>query len=231
MAGRRIILGFVGRVDFAQKRVDRFPALLAYLRAQGLDCELHILGSGDASETLPRQFAAQDKVTFWGRQSGDKYWEIMSQWDFVIYTSDHEGSPLAMIEAMSAGNIPLFPQIGSGGDRVVSTIDPSLLYPPEDWPKVAAILKSWTHRPEHALNEARAACRQLSQGHNSDAYHERFMEFLNHVLELPRISGEFAPKRPFHATDYLPLGLLTRYSPRAYFRANAIIPHPSEDQK
>lgn len=229
IANRRIVLGFVGRVDFAQKRVDRFPALLACLRQQGLDCELQFLGSGDASKSLPSRFDDQEKVTFWGRQSGDHYWKIMGQWDFVIYTSDHEGSPLAMIEAMSAGNIPIFPKIGSGGDRVVSKIDPTLLYPPEDWLGVAAILKAWTQRSDQSLTESRAACRQLSQGHASDAYHERFMSFLNRVLELPRISGEFTPDRPFYPTDHLPFGLLTRLNPKGYYRANPLTPYRSKD--
>ena len=217
---RRVVLGFVGRLDFAQKRVDRFPALLKGLQENGIDCELHFLGSGDASESLPQRFAPNAPVKFWGRQGGSKYWEIMSQWDFVVYTSDHEGSPLAMLEAMSLGNIPLFPQIHSGGDLVVKRIDPSLLYPPEDWNALAKSIKSWALRDDADVHEHRLSCRDESLKHSPRSYHEQFMSFFETITSSPRVSKDFASPRPFSILDRVPFGLLKRQFPKAFYRAN-----------
>ncbi len=222
MNERRIVIGFVGRLDYAQKRVDRFPQLLAVLQKHGIDCELQFLGNGDASQSLPDRFPKDSPVRFLGRRSGDEYWKIMSQWDFVLYTSDHEGSPLAMIEAMSAGNIPIFPRIGSGGDLIVNQIDPSLIYAPEDWESIAGTIQSWSTRDDNSIQASRERCRKIALNHSPEAYHEQFMAFFNRIVSKPKISKNFASHRPFFLADTLPFGLLKRWAPRAFFNATPI---------
>ena len=219
---RPIVLGFVGRLDFAQKRVDRFPQLLQHLQAEGIDCEIQFLGSGNASESLPKQFPENSPVQFFGRKSGSEYWDIMSKWDYVISTSDHEGSPLAMIEAMSVGNLPIFPSIKSGGDLIVQEIDPSLLYEPEDWKSIASLVKDWKGREDDHIHDARSRCRQFSLTHSPESYHEQFMDLLTDIIQMPRISGNFSSPRPRFLTDYIPFGILNRWIPKGFFHANAI---------
>ena len=231
LKGRRVVLGFVGRLDYAQKRVDRFPPLLKSLQGNGIDCELQFLGTGDASESLPQRFAPDAPVKFWGRQNAPKYWEIMKHWDFAIYTSDHEGSPLAMLEAMSVGNIPLFPEIKSGGDLVVKRIDPSLLYPSENWDRLAQVIQTWAKHPDELLHSHRVACREESLKHSPERYHEKFMTFLETTVSSPRISRDFATPRPFYVRDRIPFGLLKRHFPKAFYQANPIRPSVEPDQK
>ena len=227
MSNRRIVIGFVGRLDYAQKRVDRFPPLLSALQNQGINCELQFLGTGDASQSLPKRFPKDSPVSFLGRRSGDEYWKTMSEWDFVLYTSDHEGSPLAMIEAMSAGSIPIFPRIGSGGDLIVRQIEPSLLYSPEDWKSVVAIIRDWSTRDSNTIQESREKCRRLALSHSPEKYHEKFMTFLNRIVSEPRISRDFLSPRPFFFTDALPFALLKRWTPKAFFNANSVAPKTS----
>ena len=224
LKNRRLVLGFVGRLDYAQKRVDRFPSLLQHLEQKGIDCEIQFLGSGDASDTLPQRFEPDAPVKFWGRQDAPKYWEIMAQWDFVVYTSDHEGSPLAMLEAMSLGNIPLFPKIQSGGDLVVNRISPTLLYPPENWSALAETIIAWTQRDEEDIHAHRLACREESLKHSPRSYHEKFMTFFDSVISSPRVSKDFISPRPFSLLDHIPFGLLKRQFPKAFYRANPICP-------
>ena len=220
--GKVLVLGYVGRVTLAQKRVDRLPALLDAVMRAGIPCRMEILGNGDALSTLPSRFPARAPVTFHGRKEGDEYWRIMSRWDFVLSTSDHEGSPLSLVEAMSLGNIPVFPRIGSGGDTLVSELDPALVYPPEDWGAVVRILKGRRKRSPETWRETRERCRQLSLRYSPDAYHSRFREFFSRILEMPRISREFAHRRPFHPADHLPFGILSRAFPRGYYRSNPL---------
>ena len=219
---RPIVLGFVGRLDFAQKRVDRFPSLLKHLQEEGIDCEIQFLGSGDASETLPSKFPKNSPVHFFGRKSGSEYWDIMSNWDYVIYTSDHEGSPLAMIESMSVGNIPIFPRIGSGGDLIIQEIDPSLLYEQENWSSVSSIIKNWNKRDDDSIHAVRTRCREISLTHSPESYHEQFMDLLDHIVEMPRISGDFVAPRSLALSDHIPFGLLNRWIPKGFFHANPI---------
>ncbi|MCS1408746.1 MAG: hypothetical protein M2R45_01923 [Verrucomicrobia subdivision 3 bacterium] len=222
LANRRLLIGFVGRLDYAQKRVDRFPHLLEQLNTAKIDCELQFLGDGNASASLPSKFPANAPVTFFGRKAGDDYWKIMSKWDFVVYTSDHEGSPLALIECMSVGCLPIFPSIGSGGDLLVESLDPQLLYAPEDWHQVTNTIKDWQLKPAPEYTAAREKSREISLGHSPKSYHKHFIEFLDSVLELPKVSRNFSPKRPFLLSDHLPFGLLHRYHPKGFFRANPL---------
>jgi glycosyltransferase involved in cell wall biosynthesis len=219
---RPVVLGFVGRLDYAQKRVDRFPALLKHLQEKGIDCEMQFLGSGDASESLPDKFPKNSPVHFFGRKSGSEYWEIMSKWDYVIYTSDHEGSPLAMIESMSVGNIPIFPRIGSGGDLIIKEIDPNLLYEQENWGSISSLIKDWQDRDDDSIHAIRKKCREISLTHSPESYHEQFMALLNDIVEMPRISGDFASPRPRSLSDHVPFGLLNRWIPKGFFHANPL---------
>ncbi len=222
LAGRPLIIGFVGRLDYAQKRVERFPKLLKKLRQENIRCELQFLGDGAAKDTLPSQFPADATVAFLGRKTGDDYWKTMAGWDFVLYTSDHEGSPLAMIESMSAGNIPIFPKIGSGGDLLAEALDPALLYPPEDWNHIARTLKTWQAKSAADYQKARHQSRQISLRHSPESYHAQFMGFLNTIIALPKISRNFSAKRPPYLTDHLPFGLLSRCYPKGFFRSNPL---------
>ena len=222
----KLVLGFVGRLDYAQKRVERFPALTQVLQSEGIDFELHFLGSGDASKSLPARFPSGAPVLFHGRKSGADYWEIMSKWDFVIYTSDHEGSPLAMIEALSVGNLPLFPDIGSGGDLIARSIDSQLVYPPGDFHSVAARLKHWQTRSASDIDEARTRCRDVSLNHSPESYHSQFSDLLRFVTKAPRVSKDFLPQRPFFLTDHLPFGLLKRALPQGFFNSNPLSNDP-----
>ena len=222
LAKRRIVIGFVGRLEYAQKRVERFPELFQKLMEEKINCELQFLGEGAAQDFLQSQFSSDAAVTFFGRKSGEDYWKIMSQWDFVLYTSDYEGSPLSMMESMSVGNLPIFPKIDSGGDGIVKALDPALLYPPEDWKRVADIIKTWQTKPVEVYRQARQKSRQISLCHSPESYHSQFMDFFNSILELPKISQQFSKKRPCFLSDYLPFGLLRRCCPKGFFHSNPL---------
>lgn len=61
LAHRPIRLGFVGRVDHEQKRVERFVPLLAALDHSGLDYTMEFLGSGNAEEHLKKLLGKRKK--------------------------------------------------------------------------------------------------------------------------------------------------------------------------
>ncbi len=226
LSHRRLILGFVGRLDFAQKRVERFPALLQALQTQGIDCELHFLGTGTASDSLPQMFPADAPVTFHGRHTGDAYWKVLREWDFVIYTSDHEGSPLALIEAMSAGNLPIFPRIGCGADQLIREVNKNFLYESTQWNAVAQAIRHTQQLTPESVQSLRDQCRAISLRHSRESYHAQFTDLFRYLLNAPRLSRAFSRPRPHFLTDWLPFGALRRYFPQGFFRANPVAAEP-----
>ena len=221
MENRPMRLGFVGRVDHLQKRVERFIPLVKALEREQIPFELEFLGSGTAETELKQAFQDKQNVLFHGRQSGLDYWRVLSTWDYVVYTSDFEGSPLAMQEALNAGCIPIFPRIQCGGDNVVESIHPDLLYQPEDYASIAKTLKKWQAMPHQNAEQARKKGISISNEYAEDKYHLKFMEFLNRIQELPRLSKHPIPTRVSFWTDRLPFAALRRWFPKAFFNYRA----------
>lgn len=217
LENRPLRLGFVGRVDHLQKRVERFIPLVKVLESKKITFELEFLGSGTAETELKQAFKGKKNIHFHGRQSGADYWNILSSWDFVVYTSDFEGSPLAMQEALNAGCIPVFPRIQCGGDKVVESIHSNLLYQPEDYTSIADTLKEWQGLSPKQVEEAQAKGISISNEYAEDKYHQKFMSFLNRIQELPRLSKHPVPTRASYWTDRFPFAVLRRWFPKDFF--------------
>ncbi len=218
LKGRPLKLGFVGRLDHLQKRVERFIPMVECLDQRGIQYELEFLGDGTARRTLENAFKGKDHIRMHGKKSGDDYWRILGTWDFVIYTSDFEGSPLAMQEALNAGCIPIFPRINCGGDLVVEELHSSLLYPQEDYPAVASILMDWSKRSNEFVEQIRKQAIILSSEYAEEKYHAKFMNFLTHITSQPAISLHPVPSRSQTWTDYLPFSAIRRWCPKAFFK-------------
>src|SRR5206468_11933473 len=107
---------------------------------------------------LQRQLSDQSKFHCHGRQSGDEYWRILNDWDVIVFVSEYEGTPIAMLEALSLGVIPVYPRLGSGGDRYVNGIRPDLLFDPDDLPQAVQALVSLGRASDQEIATLRARC-------------------------------------------------------------------------
>ena len=111
MARRGVVVGGVGRMKREQKRVGRWPALVKALESAGIDFRFELLGDGPRQPWLEQQLPS-GRTIFHGRKSGDEYASVLRGWDFITSVSDYEGLPISMLEAFSAGVLPLCPAIG-----------------------------------------------------------------------------------------------------------------------
>jgi glycosyltransferase involved in cell wall biosynthesis len=218
LVNRPVVLGFDGRIVKAQKRVDRFPALVECLDRTGVRFRLEFLGEGPDLPRLQRRFKRRPEVVFHGRRQGEAYWRILHGWDFIVFVSDYEGLPITLLEAMSAGVLPVYPRVNSGGDPYVSRVSSEFLYAPEDFAQVATALRELTKAPESRIAALREACRQLVLPHLGDNYERVFTDFVRWITQAPRVSATVHPPRPFFFTDHCPFGILCRTFPRGYYR-------------
>lgn len=97
---------FVGRLDFIQKRVSRVLDTWHLLEKNYPDWRLTIVGDGEEREHLEQQAHAfgLKRVSFEGFQSPVSYYKRAS---VLVLTSEFEGFPLVLAEAMSFGVIPV----------------------------------------------------------------------------------------------------------------------------
>ena len=219
LTGRTVVIGWVGRMQTEQKRVERLPGLAKALESAGIDFRFELLGDGPRQAWLKQQLPS-NRTVFHGRKSGDEYWAVLRRWDFITSVSDYEGLPISMLEAFSAGVLPICPAIGSGGDEYSAELGDEFVWEAFDFGQAAAKLKSIQAKPESAISQARAEARSLTNRHSEVEYFRTFDEFVSRIADEPRVSAEHLAKRPFYFSDRLPFGLMTRLWPNGCIRRN-----------
>ena len=211
IAGGPLALGYAGRIEKIQKRLDRLPEFLRVCDSIGLPVTFEVVGEGTYEPALRQALASDRRVNFRGKLEGQAYVDAVSRWSASVYFSDYEGGPIGLLEPMARGVIPFFPALtGSFADRYAPQVDPVCHYPPGNMLALAeAICLIFTKTPDEiaALRDRSAG---LVLGHTEEIYHGRASDFIRKIQGLPRIS-EVSPKNAigFPSTS-LPLGLVSR---------------------
>lgn len=197
------VLGFAGRLETAQKRVERFIELSTRLHSLPFRWRIEFLGEGSQRPALEAALPDRQRHRFLGRLDGDAYWRAMASWDAIVFTSDFEGTPIALIEAITAGVLPFHPDLGCGGDDYARSIDPTLAYPAGDIEGLAsriAQFASWTpERRAGAIAQARA----IASRHDPQRYLKRVADFLSRIADMPQPGPRPAAPRWFFPFDRL----------------------------
>lgn len=98
-------LAYSGRLSVYQKRVfDLVPLCTALVKH--LPFHLNIMGEGESKGELMQQFAdagLAEHITFHGWRTQQEVQEILAATDALLLTSDFEGMPIAMMEALASG--------------------------------------------------------------------------------------------------------------------------------
>jgi len=112
--GRRFI--YAARLH-SDKNVDVLYEAATIVAAAGIDLKLRLVGDGPEKDRLEPLTSAESPVTFAGFVA-DVYPELESS-DFFVCASQREGQSNALLEAMSAGVIPIVFR-ASGVEDVIS---------------------------------------------------------------------------------------------------------------
>ena len=206
-ADRPLVLGYAGRVERAQKRLDLMPEFIRQLEANGVAHRFEVVGDGGYLPALRKQLAG--RAHFHGWLPDEDYRRTLGTWDAVIYFSEHEGGPIVVLEAMARGALAFYPaRRSSWADLYVPQVDPLCHYPPGDMPALARAVRQVFQRPAAAIEAMRVRSQELVADHSADDYMRSCLEFYQAPLQLPRISAVRA--RRSRLADLLPLGVVTR---------------------
>jgi glycosyltransferase involved in cell wall biosynthesis len=166
------------------------------LDTAGIDYQLEFLGDGPERSWLEGQLPDRQRFVFHGRKSGTEYWNILSSWDALLFVSDYEGTPIALLEAMAAGVVPVHPAIGSGGDRYAADVDPKLAYPAGDLSALAALITELAQWQAARIETVRRRAIDRVRGHTSAVYRATSAGFLRHIASQPALPRRPLPARP-----------------------------------
>ena len=95
---------YVGRLDRGQKRPDRLLKIWKRLYKKYPDWEMIVVGDGNERKRLEYQSKELERISFTGFQSPEKYYRSAA---IFCMTSNFEGFPMVLPEAMAFGVVPL----------------------------------------------------------------------------------------------------------------------------
>ena len=113
-----IYCAFIGRITQI-KRPDRFLDVVAKVRADGVKVNFIVAGAGEQLQYCQDRMTNEKlPVTFLGWREDIEI--VLAAADFVILTSDNEGTPLSLIQAGMVGIPVVATNVGSTNEIVVN---------------------------------------------------------------------------------------------------------------
>lgn len=97
---------YVGRIVQEQKRIrETVESLIAATNNSRSIAAL--CGTGDEADWLKQRLSSQNCVTWLGQLSPEKLPLVISQYHVIVLLSDYEGLPIALVEGMASGLVPI----------------------------------------------------------------------------------------------------------------------------
>jgi glycosyltransferase involved in cell wall biosynthesis len=113
-----IYCAFIGRITRI-KRPDRFLDVVAETKSRGIDLHFIVAGAGELLKYSQDRVSAENlPVTFLGWREDIEV--VLAAADFVLLTSDNEGTPLSLIQAGMVGIPVVATNVGSTNEIVVN---------------------------------------------------------------------------------------------------------------
>lgn len=133
----KLELLYVGRLHQHQKRLDILFKGLALL---DVDWMLHCIGDGpdrDEIRNLAKILEIDNQILFHGWKENP--WEVVEEVSALVMSSDYEGLPLVLMEALGRG-IPVISSNCSGASDIIVDGENGWIYPIGDFHALASIL-------------------------------------------------------------------------------------------
>lgn len=142
---------YLGRLDHEQKRVRLFPEILRRLEASGIPFRWTLAGDGAERPWLEanlRTSRSDQAVSILGSVPYAQVPTLLATHDIFLLTSDYEGLPLSLLEAMGHGLVPVVSNLPSGIPEVVDENTGKLVAPDNTAGYAEAIIALHSNRDE-----------------------------------------------------------------------------------
>lgn len=162
---------FVGRLDYSSKRVDRILHIWASLQQCYPDWTLTIIGDGDDKSRLERisHKLKLERIIFTGRVDSAPYY---AKAKLLLMTSNYEGCPMVIPEAMAYGVVPVVMNTFSGADDLIVDGYNGILTKPFDIKDMASRTESIMARPSYLNYVSENAMSTISTFDNESVLRE-----------------------------------------------------------
>jgi glycosyltransferase involved in cell wall biosynthesis len=187
--GTPLRLFYAGRLIRYQKRALDLPCILDALAARGVPVELTVAGNGPDEQDFLKgseRFIANGQMRYVGGVANEQVAALMSRSDVFVLPSAFEGLPVALLEAMAHGLVPVAAHCRSGVDEVIQPEANGFLVPVGDVDAFADRIAQLSANPEMLARMSQAARRTIEAGRFTvDAMADSYLELMEKVASEP----------------------------------------------
>ncbi len=179
-------LVYVGRLSEHQKRVSLLVALAEELFRRDCPFELCIYGDGPARVELSRRLANLPCARVLGPVPYGQLGQAFESAHVQLLLSDHEGLPIALLEGMAYGVVPLACSVASGVPELIEPGTTGFLVPVDEPILTAADrLCELVRDPDRWACVSRAARKVVQENYALDDVAPRWIELARAVATRP----------------------------------------------
>jgi glycosyltransferase involved in cell wall biosynthesis len=184
-SGRLKILSH-GRIA-KDKGIFWIPQILSELARYSEDWDCTVSGDGPDHAELRQRFARlglSDRVNFTGWTASEDVPELMNQHDVFLFPTKYEGYPMALIEAMAGGCVPVASRLSGITDWIIQDGENGLLFPVGNLRlAVQHLAKLLSDRSQLETLSQRA--RKVAGRYDNDWMAEQYYELLCETRAVP----------------------------------------------
>ena len=202
-----------GILKQAQKRIMDLSKIAAELSRRNLNYELTIIGGGPEKEVLEaalRPHIDRGCVRFTGIMAHAQIGKALIDQDVFLMTSEFEGLPNALLEAMAYGCVPVATDIRSGIHEVIENGEEGFIVPVGRTDAFADRLMLLAEDPIKREKMAMKAYERVKGEFSLEAMTYAYLHLFEKAVEetnrgdFKRMEGKILPPPFFTWKDYLP---------------------------
>lgn len=185
---------YLGRLNNHQKRINDVTRAFCRATKEVPQTEAVIYGSGDALPEVLKIIAsekAEDKVKYGGVLGIGEIQEKLLEGQVFVLLSEFEGIPVALMEAMGCGLVPVCSDIKSGITELITDGENGFVVKDRDQAFVEAIKRLAT-QPEIWNRCAAAARAIIEEQYSETACHDKWVDLLETLSRQNSFSGKLS---------------------------------------
>jgi len=179
---------YLGRLAQQYKRVLDLAPIVEDLLARRIDFSFSIVGDGPERKRLEELLAAvpgaAERVQFHGWLSNEEALRMLAAHDVLLLVSDVEGQPLALLEAMGQGVVPVVTQL-PGMRALIGGGETGFCLPVGAADQFADRIAQLASNGDLLRRMSRASWELIYNTHRTDAAVGKLAELLDNVAGLP----------------------------------------------
>ncbi len=188
-SGGTLALCFVGRLSDWHKGIYLLPGILKRVLDVGVDARLTVAGDGpDHAELKSRCAAAgvEGKVDFTGALGVGEVDRLLDRSDVLLLPSRFEGFPLAPLEAMARGVVPVLTRLPGSTDRMIDDGVHGILIPLGDVAGFAGAVVALARDRERLRHMSEAGWRRVREEFSEERMGQDYQRLIGELRAHPR---------------------------------------------